>query len=122
MRRQSNKQNPKYKSSSRATSLLIRKRLAVGDELDRLLKGFKANAGSWVKSAVSELVSPLIVPEWQKSVYWEEKSMVANCTNCQDEFGILKKKHHCRRVCVWDSCILFNVLRDASLQYSSLVY
>jgi hypothetical protein len=49
-----------------------------------------------MKSAVNELVSPFGVPVWQKSAHWEENSVVTSCTNCHEEFGILKKKHHCR--------------------------
>jgi hypothetical protein len=95
--RQLHKQNPKCnRSSSLAVTILYRKRLSVSDELDRLLKGFKSHAGSRMKSAVNELVSPFGVPVWQKSAHWEENSVVTSCTNCHEEFGILKKKHHCR--------------------------
>ena len=95
-RRQSTRQ--RLTSSPRINSILMRRHLAVQDELQRLLKGFQSKAGTRVKSTVVELATPLGVPDWQKSRCWEESSAISNCTDCLCEFGIFKKKHHCRLV------------------------
>ena len=78
-------------------------------EVKRLVEGYRANPGK-----IKELVGEMVVPEWQKSSDWVVSKDVQRCHNCGANFGLTKRKIHCRvggqvfcSNCVADELILY---------------
>jgi hypothetical protein len=79
------------------------KRSVVRREIERLVNGYRANPGK-----IKDLVSEVVVPDWQKCSNWVLSKNALVCLNCGVKFGVMSRKLHCRiggQVSgVWQGC------------------
>lgn len=66
------------------------KKVAMREEVGRLVKGFQTNHGKYKD------ILEVKVPEWQKSSNWVPSRNALACLNCGSTFGMIKCKLHCR--------------------------
>ena len=67
------------------------KRAMVRKEVERLVEGYRANPGK-----LKDLVSEVVVPDWQKCSNWVLSKNALACLNCGCNFGVIRRKLHCR--------------------------
>lgn len=98
----------------------------INGELERLVDGYKKHIGkSKIKSFVTETLSFVKIPEWQKSKYWMSGSSASSCTLCFKRFSMTETKSNCK-VCgavVCSSCssetlILFPKKSSQTVQWA----
>ena len=69
----------------------------VEEELQRLVDGYKKHIGkSKIKSFMTEALSFVKIPDWQKSKYWmvrRDKELILNSS--RDEFSLMIIIHYC---------------------------
>lgn len=95
------------------------KKAAVRREVERLVNGYKANPGK-----LKDLVSEVVVPDWQKCSNWVLSKNALACMNCGGNFGVMKRKLHCRiggqvfcSNCAADELILY-INEDGSVRWA----
>lgn len=67
------------------------KRAMIRKEVERLVEGYRANLGK-----LKDLMSEVVVPEWQKCSNWVLSKNALACHNCGSNFGVMSRKLHCR--------------------------